>query len=276
MSAELLKAAIRAVPVLHRAALRVYTRFRPGHDVLTERFRLCCAALPEIVEQPVFVKVGANDGVTGDLTAAILMAGTAWRGVLIEPVPYCVERLRANYSDASRFRIRQAAVGSPAGKATFYYVDQRARECIPGLHSLYDQFGSFSRNHIVKHMDGVLEPYILEREVDVSPLSAILEEFVVRDVHLLHVDTEGHDYEVLKTLDFSAHAPWVIFVEHAHVPAEHKTDMLRLLRDNGYRVHDCGKDYFAVRKNADRRLLGIFNGAADAPIFEPGYRARQA
>lgn len=276
MSVEMLKAAIRSVPILHRYALRVYARFQPEYDALTERFRLITAEIPKIVPEPVFVKVGANDGVTADLCADILLAGTAWRGVLIEPVPHCVERLRANYPDTGRFRIKQAAVGSPAGTATFYYVDQRASEVFPGLHSMYDQLGSFSRDHILKFMDGRLEPYIVGREVEVRPLSSILEEAGVGDVHLLHIDTEGHDFEVLKTLDFGAHAPWVIFVEHTHVPPAQKPVMLRLLQDNGYAVHDCQRDYLALRKNADKRLMRIFRGAADAPIFEPGYRgARQ-
>ena len=42
-------------------------------------------------------------------------------------------------------------------------------------------------------------------------------------MHLLHVDAEGHDYEVLKTLDFAKHAPLSIFVEHKHLSDAQKT-----------------------------------------------------
>jgi hypothetical protein len=75
----------------------------------------------------------------------------------------------------------------------------------------------------------------------------------IQDVHLLHVDAEGHDYEVLKTLDFAKHAPLSIFVEHRHLSYVHKTEMLRFLRKHGYSVRDCGSDYFAVNRVANRR-----------------------
>jgi hypothetical protein len=45
------------------------------------------------VDRPVFVKVGANDGVTGDPFAVSLLNNRQWKGVLVEPVPYCIDRL---------------------------------------------------------------------------------------------------------------------------------------------------------------------------------------
>jgi len=55
-----------------------------------------------------------------------------------------------------------------------------------------------------------------------------------------HVDAEGHDYEVLKTLDFAKHAPLSIFVEHKYLSDAQNTEMLHLLHKNGYSVRDCG------------------------------------
>jgi hypothetical protein len=75
-------------------------------------------------------------------------------------------------------------------------------------------------------------------------------------VHLLHVDTEGYDYEVLKTLDFGRHAPLSIFIEHRHLSDAHKTEMLHHLRTRGCSVRDCGGDYFAVNEEANKRLQG--------------------
>ena len=73
-------------------------------------------------------------------------------------------------------------------------------------------------------------------------------------MHLLHLDAEGHDYEVLRTLDFAKHAPLSIFVEHKHLSDAQKTEMLHLLRKHGYAVRDCGEDYFAVNEEANKRL----------------------
>jgi FkbM family methyltransferase len=219
-----------------------------------ERFRRYCSAVPGFVPDPVFVKVGANDGMTGDPCAAILLAEPRWRGLLIEPVPHCFDRLRATFRDPRRFTLERVAVGAHVGEAPFYYVDPRARESIPDLPFWVDQLGSFDKRHIVKHLDGALEPFIVECAVDVRPLADVLGRHRIQDVHLLHVDAEGHDLEVLKTLDFAAHAPVAIFVEHSHLAASDKSEMLELLRSRGYGVRDCGNDYFALHRRAYRRM----------------------
>jgi FkbM family methyltransferase len=220
------------------------------------RFRDYCLTLSKLVSNPVFVKIGASDGTTDDPCSDILLANTNWRGLLIEPVPYCFDRLRANFQDSRRFSLEQVAIGAPAGEDTFYYVDAKAIQKIPSLPTWFDQLESFDRNHIMKHLDGVLEPFIIECKVQVCPLSDVLMRNGIQDVHLLHVDTEGHDYEVLKTLDFAKHAPLSIFVEHKHLSDAKKAEMLNLLQENGYSVGDCGEDYFAVNEKANKRLQG--------------------
>jgi FkbM family methyltransferase len=222
----------------------------------TNRFAEYRQALPKRVSEPVFVKVGANDGVTGDPCADLLLASTPWKGLLIEPVPDCFERLKANVQRLGRFVLEQVAIGTPAGEAIFYYVSPEAIERLPGLPPWFDQLGSFDRNHIVKHLEGVLEPFIIECSVQVRPLSEVLARNRIQEVHLLHVDAEGHDFEVLKTLDFSRHAPLSIFVEHKHLDDVRKSGMFQLLSKHGYSVLDCGGDYFAVNREADKKLNG--------------------
>jgi FkbM family methyltransferase len=234
--------------------IRRLTRRKCGHHQKErERFRRFCADLPGIASEPVFVKVGANDGITGDPCSSILLAEPKWKGLLIEPVPHCFDRLRATFRDPRRFFLERVAVSTRAGEASFYYVDPKARESLPHLPLWIDQLGSFDRSHIVKHLDGVLQPFIIECTVEVQPLTALLRRHGMREVHLLHVDTEGHDYEVLKSLDLAADAPLAIFVEHKHLPDSQRSEMLGLLRARGYSVRDCGNDYFALDEKAFRR-----------------------
>jgi FkbM family methyltransferase len=211
------------------------------------RFRRYCSELQDLLADPMFVKVGANDGVTGDPCSDILLAGARWKGLLIEPVPYCLKRLRVNFGDTRRFAIEPIAIGPRTGRSTFYYVDEQAREHIPDLPRWFDQLGSFDKNHILKHLDGRLAPFIVESTVEVRRLSDVLERHRIGVVHLLHIDAEGYDYEVLKTLDFVRHTPWAIFIEHKHLSPRQKTEMVGVLHRQGYRVRDCGGDYFALR-----------------------------
>lgn len=242
MLVQRVKAAIRSVPLLYRLLSRLEL----------ERARQYCRGVPHIISRPVFVKVGANDGLTGDPLSDILLANEKWTGLLIEPVPYCFERLKANFHDGRRFFLEQVAIGTAAGEATFYYVNQKATESIPNLPSWYDQLGSFDKNHILKQLGGVLAPFIIERKVEVLPLTEVLRRNGIQEMHLLHIDTEGYDYEILKTLNLASQAPIAIFLEHKLLPVAQRTEMSNLLREHGYSVHDCGSDYFAVNKNACR------------------------
>jgi FkbM family methyltransferase len=219
-------------------------------------FRDYCFNLSKVVSQPVFVKIGAHDGITDDPCSDILLADTKWSGLLIEPVPYCFANLRANFQDARRFCFEQVAIGPSAGEGTFYYVDEKALQNIPRLPAWIDQLGSFDRNHIMKHLDGALAPFIIECKVQVCPLSDVLTRNGIQDVQLLHIDAEGYDYDVLKTLDFAKHTPLSIFIEHKHLSDAQKTEMLHLLHQHGYSARDCGEDYFAVNEGANKRLHG--------------------
>jgi FkbM family methyltransferase len=252
-----IRTAIKSVPYLHGLlfpAVNALRRARDPHSRALDRFRKHCSELAGLTAHPTFAKVGANDGVTGDPCSDILLSNAAWRGVLIEPVPYCFERLGKNFGDAKRFSLEQVAIGAAHGKKTLYYVAPEAAQSLPGLPSFFDQLGSFDRGHILRHLDGRLEPFIVERDVEVCTLSEVLERNAISDLHLLHVDVEGYDYEVLKSLDFARHAPLIIFIEHKHLSDEDRAGMTALLHAKGYTLHDCGSDYFALDEAAYGRL----------------------
>jgi FkbM family methyltransferase len=242
---ELLAAIVPSRRLARRLAAKAERARWRRHQANSAAFRAYCAGLSRLVPAPFFVKVGAHDGVTGDPCSDILLADESWKGLLIEPVPSCFARLAANFADASRFELAQLAVGPARSAATFYYVAPDARDALPHLPDYFDQLGSFDRNHILKHCDGALAPFIREMDVTVLPLAEVLRSRGVRECHLLHVDTEGHDYEVLRTLDFSVVKPLVIFVEHDHLASGEKRGLVRLLQRHGYDVRDCGRDYVA-------------------------------
>jgi len=233
--------------LLRRLAKRKRNKIEKIH------FRRYCIHLSNFVQEPVFVKVGAFDGLN-DPSSDILFDNKRWKGLLIEPVPHIFNRLKANFQDSKRFLLEQVALGSTAGEATFYSVDPNANKNIPDLKHWFEKIGSLNRKHILKFFNGALEPYIVESTVKVCTLSDILKKNCIQDMHFLQIDTEGYDYEVLKTLDFANQSPVMIFIEHAHLSNAHKTEMVNLLRKYGYSVHDCGIDYFALNIEAYKKL----------------------
>ncbi len=248
------KPVVKSVPVLRTFLRPVYKRFA-SKDRGIPCARRYCSLLPELVPAPLFVKIGANDGTTGDPLSDVLIANEKWKGLLIEPVPYLFKRLAANFSDSGRFSLEQAAIGKYDGEAPFYYVDPRVAEMIPNLPLWHDQLGSFDRKHIVKELNGILEPYIIETRVPVRTLDQVFSSHAVGEVHLLHIDTEGFDFEVLKAVDLEKRPPMAIYVEHLNLSRSDKVEMLKLLRKCGFRVDDCSCDYFAIHRSSPWRNL---------------------
>jgi FkbM family methyltransferase len=251
---ERLRSARRARRRTRRDARRRERQRREAE--FDRRVRALCRELPKRVSRPFFVKVGAHDGVTADPCSDALLENRAWRGLLIEPVPYCFERLRRSYADERRFRLEPVAIGVRSGSAPFYYADEKAREQLPDLPAWYDQLGSFDRDHLLRHLPGIA-PFVVEREVEVRTLPEVLERNGVREVHLLHVDAEGQDLAILRTLDFRRWKPLALLVEHALLSEAERGELDALLADAGYAVEDSGRDYLATLPGADSETTRV-------------------
>lgn len=184
-----------------------------------------------------FIQVGSNDGVQGDPLHEIIVANDRWKGIFIEPVGLLFERLKRNYGNSERFIFENKAIALNAGTIEFFYVSEKAKVTLgDSLPYWYDQLGSFDRNHILKHLDGILEPFIISEGISSVPLQDIIDKHNVPEVDFIHIDAEGYDYNVLLTIDFSRCKPSVILYEHKHLSDIESKSAELLLTQNGY---DC-------------------------------------
>jgi hypothetical protein len=87
-----------------------------------------------------------------------------------------------------------------------------------------------------------------ERVVRTLPLRALLEENGTTKVDLLQIDTEGYDYEVLKTFPFDSSAPALVCFEHCHLSQSDRTAAVSLMISCGYSIEKWGKDFVCVQK----------------------------
>ncbi len=188
-----------------------------------------------------FVQVGANDGVRFDPIHSYVKA-FQWRGVLVEPVPYLFEELKANYRDAPQLHFERAALARKNGTAFFYTIRNE-----PGLPDAVRGLGSLEREVILAHKVLVpgLESLIEEITVPAMTLMRLIEKHGAKKLDLLQIDTEGYDFEVLKMLDFSAIKPAIIHFEHIHLSSTDWREACHLLASNGYRLAHMGSDTVA-------------------------------
>lgn len=198
-----------------------------------------------------FVQVGANDGVKADPIHELIVGNKDWSGLFVEPIGSLFHRLKHNYDNSDRFIFENIAIGAKKETRKFYYISEKAGlEASLDLPFYFDQLGSFDRNHLFKHFDERIEPFIVEEEIECLPLREVLDRNRVAAMDLLHIDVEGFDYQVLAQVDFSRYRPAVILFEHKHLPVEEMTKAKSLLEASGYRLFRYDVDTLAIRRKS--------------------------
>lgn len=197
------------------------------------------------------VQIGSNDGKTGDPLFQLFQRFPAWRALFVEPVPFLFERLKKNYPDTERFRFENTLINN-GEKISFYWLDESAKEAIDDLPDWYDQLGSFNRSHITKHLPRC-ETYIKETEIAGLTLSELFNKHQIKKLSVLHIDTEGADFQILSQLDLATIQPNIILFERKHLTSDEQSDAVKFL-SSLYFVFNMGDDILAIRKLADPKV----------------------
>ena len=196
-----------------------------------------------------FVQVGSNDGRTGDpLHPTILKKPVA--GVLVEPIPRLFEQLRRTYAGKSGLSFLNAAISSEPGSRTLYFVEPR-----PGDPAWAGLLGSFHEDVILSHRSEVpdLDERMETLDVPCRTLETVISELGFRRLDLIHIDAEGSDYEILRSLDLGGPlSPRFLLFEQKHMGSDRES-ALALVEGAGYRLTDLGMDVFAARPRLKRR-----------------------
>ena len=189
-----------------------------------------------------FIQVGSNDGISGDPLHEFIVR-YRWKGILVEPVPYLYEKLLATYRDQHGLIFENVAIDNAAGEKRFYYL-RRARGA--GHAVWYERIGSFHKEHLLKHRGKIpdFDRLLVEENVKCATLKALLQKYAVTNINLLHVDAEGYDYEIIKTVPFDEIKPRMILYENKHLSATDKAACKQLLKSHGYKLIKS-KDTFA-------------------------------
>lgn len=203
-------------------------------------------------ESTFLVQIGSNDGKTGDPFFELLQNNKNWQALFVEPIPHIYERLQKNYPDTSRFTCENVAINN-GKKMTFYGVDKKAKLALPDLPYWFDQLGSFNKNHILKHFDGALAPYLLAIELEGLTLPDLLTRNTITVIDILHIDTEGYDWKILSQLDLSKFQPRFILFEHNHLSQEERNASTQFLAPE-YHLFEIGIDTLAVHKELGNAL----------------------
>lgn len=200
----------------------------------------------------VFVEIGSNDGEQHDHLRPLILRG-GWRGVMVEPVPYVFERLRRNYAGVEGVELENAAIADRDGELPFFHLrDANAAERA-GLPDWYDGVGSFSREAILTHAPQMpdIADRIVEVRVPTLRFETLCERHGIDRPDLVVIDTEGHDWEIIRTVDLATRGPRMLVYEHFHLSAGDRAASRTHLEEAGYETLEEGFDTVCLRPVAD-------------------------
>ena len=254
--------------MLHRLGVlrhRIVQRWRDHRRAGDKLLRAFAAAYPRAV----FVEIGANDAHQTDHLRRYVDGGN-WRGVLVEPNPAAFSRLRENHGDNPRLELENAAISSTDGRLPFYEIEAPAEYGDYELLGSYDLLGSLSRETLLAlPFVSDAESRIIESEVQALTLGSLLRKHGLDRVDLLLIDTEGHDYEIVKQIGLEGERPRLIIYEHCLLePADRRAARERL-EAAGYEILEEFFDSFALDTAIEDRLTARWRRLR--PAVDPVY-----
>jgi len=172
------------------------------------------------IERPSYLDIGAADPILSSNTFLFYWAGC--RGVLVEPNPTFVRKLRAA---RPRDIVVPVGIGVGAAEAADYFV---VRDRPP-----LNTFSAEAAENLRRREGADVIERVLR--IPLVPVNRLIEEHFGSAPDLLSIDIEGLDLAVLRTLDFGRHRPAVVCAEtKSPVDTHDGTGVARLLRARGY------------------------------------------
>lgn len=196
-----------------------------------------------------FLQIGANDGISTDPIREFVVSSDRWKGVLVEPQPdmfaQCVKNYR--YCNRGRLHFLQAAVSDVPGSLELWKIKDRH---LPEFPLFATGMASAKREHLLNYFSSVpnVADKIEARRVPCLTVQEILDRFGFARLDLLHMDVEGHETTILRSLASGSVWPKAILFERIHLPADEWDSLTAFLSSKGYDITPCEMDCFAVRR----------------------------
>jgi FkbM family methyltransferase len=145
------------------------------------------------------------------------------------------DALSARYAGRPDIAIERCAISDSDGETDIFRLPND-----PGAPAWFQQLASLDRSVIAKHGHSIpdIEARIVAERVPVLSVATLLKRHRIQRIDLLVIDTEGHDYRILRQFDLGALHPIVLLFEHQHLSKEEKASAFNLLRLNRYEWAD--------------------------------------
>ena len=151
--------------------------------------------LLSLVPRGTYIDVGAAHPIYDNVTYALYQAG--WRGMNIEPMKREADWLREVRPEDITC---ETAVGNANGRIQLFAAPVENRGATTADKELVDRYQKSGQ---------IFEPF----EIDVVRLDELLDVNNVSTIHILKIDVEGAEREVIEGASLQKYRPWVLVIE---------------------------------------------------------------
>lgn len=212
------------------------------------------------------INIGAMDGVMFD---ELIGYSTMYdfKGLYVEPIPYLFNRLKNNIKKEGNF-FENSAISDYEGEITMLTIPQNVIDdnlvhpCFYGMSAVWPP-----KNGLGSEGDReTVEKYGKKVDVKCITFENLLKKHKIKNFDVVSIDTEGHDYQILKQIDLKKYRPKLIRAEWNNLSKKEQKEIIKKYDDADYvyeithmDIDACPKeiantlkdDYTVIQKNED-------------------------
>ena len=186
-----------------------------------------------------FIQIGANDGTKDDAIVKFVKENR-WQGILVEPVKYLFDKLIITYAGYDLI-LENSAITNSNGLGQIFRLENND---LP-LPLWFDGLASFDKNILLSHNLDItdIDSLIIEETVNTITWNSLIDKYKVNKINILHIDTEGYDWDIIKMIEFDKIQPEIIIYEYHHLTVYNCNKSIIYLKNNGYYVFRSSNSY---------------------------------
>lgn len=188
----------------------------------------------------IFVDVGAHDGKTYNNTL-FFEETYKWSGINIEPIPSVFKNLQNNRPNCINLN---CAISNSDNVTKDFMINTGHTEMLSGLIETYD------KRHLLRINNEALEHNCNTSIVKVvtRTLESIFLENNMSNINFLSIDTEGSEFDVIKSINFNKVFIDVICFENNY--ADVSKPIIEFLERKGYYLFKYHTDIYMIHKDS--------------------------
>lgn len=198
------------------------------------------------------IQIGANDGKIND-PYFIHIKRNDWSGLLIEPQVLAFRKLLDLHSNNERIILENMAIDKSESVRELYKLSFTDQRWASGLSSflLEDLQKAVESGYVERRSkeDRISVPddkstWITSELIKTDTLSNLItkHKIDIQKIDMLAIDTEGFDFEILKSIDFTVLKPKVVIYEYTHLNEQKLKDSQDYMMDHGYQIDIAESD----------------------------------